>query len=184
MIGDVLPSGAAESVAPGSLVCEVMVGERVVERECVACGRAFRPARRGRPAVYCSAACRQRRWALRQAEQALGTAADRRPEVVREVVERVLQPERIVLVPSGPAELSPAPTPPLAGAAGADGVPVRSRGWVQLLAELVAQLDDPSSPVAREHWDHLRLFDALAEALAAMDRAHPGGLDGLEGRRR
>jgi hypothetical protein len=34
---------------------------------------------------------------LRQAEQVLGTAVDRRPEVVREVVERVLQRERLVL---------------------------------------------------------------------------------------
>lgn len=183
MSDDVPPAGAAEPVATGSQTRQVVVEERVLERECTACGEVFRPARRGRPAVYCSAACRQRGWALRQAEQALGTAADRRPEVVREVVERVLQPERLVLVPV-PAEPAAASASSSAAAAGADGVPVRSRGWVQLLAQLVTQLDDSSSPVAREHWHHLRLFDALADALAAMDRAHPGGLDELEGRRR
>jgi hypothetical protein len=172
MSNDVPPADAAEPVATGSQTRQVVVEERVLERECSACGKVFRPTRRGRPAVYCSAGCRQRGWALRQAKQALGTAADRRPEVVREVVERVLQPERLVLVPV-PAE-----------PAGADEVPVRSRGWVQLLTQLVAQLDDPSSPVVREHWQHLRLFDALAAALAAVDRAHPGGLNELEGRRR
>ena len=45
-----------------------------------------RPA--GRPPVYCSATCRQRRWALRQAEQALGTEAEQaaRPPGVDPVV--------------------------------------------------------------------------------------------------
>jgi hypothetical protein len=100
--------------------------------------------------------------------------------VVREVVERVLQRERLVLVPV-PAEPAPAPAPARA-AAGADGIPARARDWAQLLAQLAAQLADPASPVAREHWKHLRLFAALADAANALDRAHPGGLDELERR--
>jgi hypothetical protein len=51
-----------------------------------------------------------------------------------------------------------------------------------VLAQLVAQLDDPASPVAREHWHHLRLFAVLADAANALDRAHPGGLDELKSR--
>jgi hypothetical protein len=54
---------------------------------------------------------------------------------------------------------------------------------VHVLEQLVAQLDESSSPVARQHWDHQRLFDALADALGALDRAHPGGLDQLGGGR-
>jgi hypothetical protein len=51
---------------------------------------------------------------------------------------------------------------------------------VQLLKQLRAQLNDPSSDVARRPWDHARLYDALGQALTALDAATPGGLAWLE----
>jgi hypothetical protein len=163
----------AETASAGGR--SVVVDERVVARDCDACGRLFRPARRGRPARYCSPACRQRGWALRQAEHALGTPADRRPAVVREVVERVLQPERRPLAPTPPA--------PVAAGAASRGVPTRAREWVRLLEQLADQLGDESSPMAREHWDHRRLHSQLERVLVQLAKAHPGGLEHLLRRR-
>jgi hypothetical protein len=164
---------AATSAAGGDWVVgdirSVVVDERVVVRECAGCGREFRPARRGRPARYCSAACRQRGWALRQAERALGTSTDRRPTVVREVVERVLQPERVAPV-AGPA---------ISDDAASRSVPQCAREWVQLLEQLAVQLGDESSPVAREHWHHRRLHDQLSRMHVLLAAAHPGGLERL-----
>lgn len=59
-------------------------------------------------------------------------------------------------------------------------VPTDVRAWVLLLNQLRAQLDDPTSDVTRKPWDHARLYDALGQALTALDAATPGGLAWLE----
>jgi hypothetical protein len=148
------------------------VRERVVSRECAACGQPVVYAGRGRPGRYCSAACRQHGWALRKAEQQLTTGADPRPRVVREVVERTT--ERVV-VRRAPVTSYAVPV----RASAAPAAPVRPRDWVRLLGELEGQLGDPAHPLARQHWDHPRLYAALVRAVTALGQAHPGGLDAL-----
>ncbi len=135
-----------------------VLGERVIERDCPTCGRSVRATGKGRPAIYCSPGCRHLAWEMRRAEKVLGTPADTRPTVVREVVERV------VLA---------APDPATAAA-------TEARGWVRVLGHLSAQLAQPATPLAREHWQHRRLYRALIEALDHLDAAHPGGLDQLK----
>jgi hypothetical protein len=151
------------------------VRERVVSRECAACGTAVVYAGRGRPGRYCSAACRQRAWALRHAQQQLTTGADPRPRVVREVIERTT--ERVV-VRYAPVTSYAAPS----RAPAAPAAPVRARGWVAVLGELERQLGDPAHPLACQNWDHSRLYKALLHAVTALGQAHPGGLDQLTGR--
>ena len=58
--------------------------------------------------------------------------------------------------------------------------PTDVRGWALLLKQLRAQLNDPSSDVARKPWEHPRLYDALGQALTALDAVTPGGLAWLE----
>ena len=136
---------------------------------------------RGRPATSCSAACRQRAWALRAAERQINAGADPRPTVVREVVEREtvvrIEPPTITRAFLDAKEAADR-------AVAAPSVPATGRGWVLLLAGLTDQLVDSAHPVAREHWQHERLYTALMTALAALDGAHPGGLDQFGGRRR
>lgn len=141
------------------------VSERVIGRGCAGCPKSVTYSGRGRPPRYCSPACRQRAWALRQAEQALGTPADPRPAVVREVVERVVVREV---------------EPRVAAAAASTGTPSRSRDWENALEVLAAQLDDADHPLAREHWRHGRLLVALDRVRRALDAAHPGGLGRLD----
>jgi hypothetical protein len=45
-----------------------------------------------------------------------------------------------------------------------------------MLAELTGQLADPATATGREHWQHRRILQALADATEALHRAHPGGL--------
>jgi hypothetical protein len=59
-------------------------------------------------------------------------------------------------------------------------VPTDARGWARTLARLSAQLSDPGSDLTRAPWEHLRLYDALCDALTALDTATPGGLAWLE----
>ena len=58
--------------------------------------------------------------------------------------------------------------------------PAEARGWVGLLNELAAQLNDPDSDLVRRPWEHIGLYDGLGRALAALDSATPGGLEWLE----
>jgi len=140
--------------------------EQLVSRECEACGSVFLYARTGRRGRFCSAACRQRAWALRQAERTLGTTADTRPKVVREVVERVIEK---------PIE-KPAPPPRPARPAEPPGTPDGAREWIAHLSLLANQLTDERSTVAREHWHHHRVLDILTTVTEYLDAAHPGGL--------
>lgn len=158
-----------------NVVVSTRVSEHVVERECEACGTRFEPVGHGRPPKYCSDACRQRAWALRQAARKLGQG-DPRPAVVREVVER----ETVVV------RARPAPVSRLSMAAMVVE-PTTGRHWVEMLEHLAEQLQDPGHVTAKNHWDHPKLYDALVHAMAALGRAHPGGLDQLSskpGRRR
>jgi hypothetical protein len=149
------------------------VTERVVSRECEACGEPVPYAGTGRPPRFCSPSHRQRAWALRAAARQLDASADPRPRVVREVVERVVTRtvER--------TQERPAPPPPPARPAS----PGHAREWVRVLGELAAQLGDERHPMVREHWHHRGVYDALVLALRALDQAHPGGLDRLPRRR-
>ncbi|MFD2471177.1 hypothetical protein [Amycolatopsis silviterrae] len=61
--------------------------ERLLSAECRCCGAAVEVAGTGRRPRYCSAACRQKAWALRKAAEQLGQDPPG-PAVVREVVAR------------------------------------------------------------------------------------------------
>lgn len=129
------------------------VRERLISTQCRACGEPIDYAGTGRRPRYCSAACRQNGWALRHAAEQL-EREDPRPAVVREVVAR----EHVQTVR-------------VAGKA-----PNLPDDWARQLDQLAAQLDDPEHFTAKATWQHQRLARALAHALVALDRAHPGGL--------
>jgi hypothetical protein len=133
--------------------------ETIVARTCAWCGREMAIAQRsGRPRRYCSKSCRNRASELRTAAPRLARqlAAGRLATgPVREVVERTV------------TELL---------------IPVDAHGWTTALTELTRQLSDPCSKTSREHWQHRRILAALAEATAALDRAHSGGLRRTAGR--
>ncbi|MEO6083107.1 MAG: hypothetical protein ABIQ18_08370 [Umezawaea sp.] len=139
----------------------------VVQQQCEGCGATFTPSGTGRPRRYCAAACRQRAWALRTAARTLQAGQDPRPTVVERVVE--VERERLVSVEP--------PAPPRSV------VPVDVGGWLDMLARLRAQLQDDRGPLAREHWKHRYLYDALVLDVTALGKAHPGGLDALSGQR-
>lgn len=155
--------------------------ERLVSRGCAGCGTTITYSGVGRRPRYCWAACRQRVWALRTAEKRLGTTADPRPAVVREVVERVV---RIAPPSLTQSYLDAKEAAERAAAAAAPRVPNTGRDWTLLLTALTDQLADDKHQVAREHWHHERLHTALMTALAALDGAHPGGLNQLRNRSR
>ncbi|MEO7888463.1 MAG: hypothetical protein ABIW19_00500 [Vicinamibacterales bacterium] len=48
-----------------------------------------------------------------------------------------------------------------------------------MLTMLREQLQDDRGPLAREHWKHRYLYDALVRDMAVLGKAHPGGLDAL-----
>jgi len=127
-------------------------------RICAGCGEGFQPRRRGRPGRYCRAACRQRAWALRQAEAEL-------------LADGVVLP--------APAPRSGA-DPRSSAARGPVAAQPRAREWVELLGVLEAQLLDPDSALARRPWEHVQVYDALGRALAALADCTPGGLDWLD----
>lgn len=134
-----------------------VVSERVVKRDCDDCETTIHYTGRGRPTRYCRPAWRQRAWAPCHAEPAVGTTGDTRPQVIREVLERVIERKRRVLVP--------APAPPAAA-------PKRAQGWMAPLG----QLTDPARPFARERRHPRRLHVALARVGHQLDAAHPGGV--------
>jgi hypothetical protein len=103
--------------------------------------------------------CRQRASELRRAAAQLDRG-DLRPKVVRELVEKIVEvPVR---------------------AAGVDGT---AREWSTVLEQLIATLGDPNSVLVRCDHDHRRLYRRLMDALTALGRVTPGGLDALARRR-
>jgi len=159
------------------------VAERVLGRECVGCGDPVTYSGKGRPPRYCSAKCRQRTWALRTAEAQLASRADPRPQVVRELVERVTV-VRIAPSPLQRTYIDAKTAAEAATAAASPRVPDTGRDWTDLLELLADQLSNERHPMAREHWRHAALYRALRTAADALDRAHPGGLPAFEQRRR
>jgi hypothetical protein len=129
------------------------VRETVIARTCAWCGREMAITQRtGRPRRYCSKNCRNRASEARTTAPRLAmqlSAGRLATAPVREVVERTV-------------------TEPV--------VPGDAHGWVTALGELARQLADPATKTSREHWQHRRILTALAQATAALDRAHPGGL--------
>lgn len=133
--------------------------ERVIGKDCESCGQRFTPRTFGRPARFCSRSCRQRAWALRQAQAAVQRGAPC-PDVDWEVAQRLVQVSaRVTAVPS------------------------TAREWSELLEQLAAQLSDPESDLARRHYDHRRLHQGLVAALTTLGEATPGGLENLVMRR-
>ncbi|MDR8415067.1 hypothetical protein MTP10_40850 [Nonomuraea sp. 3-1Str] len=150
----------------GESTLSTRVQQRLQSRTCGWCGSLIPYSGRGRPPTYCSKAHRNRAWEVRTAEARLqrdiATAAAT-AEPVREVItETVTHTQTRVQT-----RLDRRP-------------PATARGWVEHLNELTRQLDDDQ--LGREHWNHARLYRALADAVNALDRAHPGGLDRLLGR--
>ncbi len=68
-----------------------VIRERMVRRECRRCGTGFTQRAKGRPAMYCTPACRQQAWAQRhpRVDRDPGPPA---PAVVHDIVERTLAP--------------------------------------------------------------------------------------------
>ncbi|WP_090947372.1 hypothetical protein [Nonomuraea jiangxiensis] len=60
--------------------------------------------------------------------------------------------------------------------------PTTAHDWGEHLAALTDQLHKGGT-LALRHWDHSKLYKALAEDLRMLDQAHPGGLDELASRR-
>lgn len=57
--------------------------------------------------------------------------------------------------------------------------PGTGREWAQLFGELAATLRDPSTLLAKRHYDHARIYRALIDAAEALAQATPGGLAAL-----
>lgn len=137
--------------------------ERLVRRTCAWCGVWIEYSGRGRRPTYCSKSCRNRAWEVRTAEARLHRDQDAgaipaAPEPIREVVSR------------------PAPAPP------APKVPHQAAVWTRFLGELTGQLRD--GDLGKAHWHHLKLSDALLDALDALHEVTPGGLEHLRKRHR
>jgi len=140
--------------------------ERLVSRTCEWCGEEIDYKGTGRRPKYCSKAHRNRAWEVRSAETRLGRelgAGRVRTGPVREIVSR-------------PPKQQPKP----AGAA-AVNAPTRIADWVKLLAALEEQL---GAELGKKFWDHGKLLQSLDRTVAALDRATPGGINALMGRRR
>jgi hypothetical protein len=134
--------------------------ERVLERDCACCGTRMTPAPPGRSRIYCSQVCRQRASELRRAAAQLGRG-DLRPEVVRELAEKIVE------------------TPVRAAVVDGNGT---AREWSTILEQLIATLGYPDSVLVRRDGDHQRLYLRLIDALTALGRVTPGGLDALVSR--
>jgi hypothetical protein len=118
----------------------------LVSRDCAHCGRPVRYGGRGRRPRYCGGSCRSGAWSLRRAAQQLG-AADPLPPVVREVLERTVERERLVPVRT---------------------TPVSVQQWLPLLAQLTRQARDHPEVLARGPGDWEELAHAVRELHASL----------------
>lgn len=142
---------------------DVAVVRRLVAVTCAWCGTSVRYSGTGRRPRYCGRACRQRAYEARTADQRTTAATIPHQEPVREVVREVEVRTRVVR----PRVKAPAPVVV---------EPRTADQWAATLQVLVDQLGDRGHNVAHQHWKHRKLQAALAAALVALDRAHPGGL--------
>lgn len=172
------PTGDPED---GERVVEVT--ETVVSRTCGWCGKEMdQRGRRGRPRKYCGNKHRNLAYEVRRAEErlgrqlAIGTLA---ADPVREVVNRVIRIEvpvvRIVEVPARHPTPPTWPADPMPSNGPSAGPPTTAHGWADQLAALEEQIRSGSL----RHYDHRRVYTALSRVAAAVDAAHPGGLDAL-----
>ncbi|GGK94045.1 hypothetical protein Ppa06_70010 [Planomonospora parontospora subsp. parontospora] len=137
---------------------------RLGGRTCAWCGQYVAYSGRGRPASYCSKSCRNRAWEVRSAEARLQrdiAAGALRTEPVRETIREIVTENTIVVRRTKPDPI----------------VPTAARQWIDVLAELREQLR--TGELGRKHWQHAKLYDALADVVTALGEAHPGGLHPL-----
>jgi hypothetical protein len=112
--------------------------ERLVERTCAWCGKPVAYSGRGRPPRYCTAAHRRRGWELRTAQDRAERPVDdggRDRAPVREVVQRTVLQE--------PALARPAPRPAQRLSGQPYTLPEDAVEWVEALAALRRDMDNP-----------------------------------------
>lgn len=116
---------------------EPRIRERLLSIECGTCGAEVVYSGTGRRPRYCSATCRTRAWELRRAAAQLGRA-DPTPKVVREVIERTIEP--------APGRAATVP-----------GTPRTVHDWLPLLDELTRQVRTQPESVVRgpDDWQEL-----------------------------
>jgi hypothetical protein len=141
-----------------------IVTVKLVSRTCGWCGVPLPYSGTGRPRSYCCKSHRNRAWAVRSGAARAGDGT-RTPGPVREILERTTTMD-------APASAS------------GDGPawPLTAVEWCAMLGHLTGQLR--VGRLGREHWHHRKILDAMNEAAAALDTAHPGGLDNITGHRR
>ncbi|MFJ3899655.1 hypothetical protein [Streptomyces sp. NPDC090083] len=148
----------------------VVVREQLVERTCAWCGAPVAYTGKGRPPRYCKPAHRRRASELRTAQMRADrpvSEGGRSTEPVREVVERTIL--RTVPAPT-PA---PAPVRPAQRLSGAPyTLPEDAVEWVQALAALRADLDNPKIAPFREYI--ARACEKTARALREDGSEAPG----------
>src|SRR5690625_4399112 len=142
---------------------------RRVPTACAWCGTELTDTGKGRPRRYCSRSCRQREYELRSAQARYdrdleaGAARDH-DEPVAETVTRTVYVER-----------SPLPHVQVTNMPD-----LRARAVQEHLEEVAKAVRD--GRIAAH--DHPRVWRGVQALLAALDDAHPGGIDALAGRRR
>ncbi|GAB3154929.1 hypothetical protein [Microbispora hainanensis] len=148
-------------------ITHVRVDHRLQSRTCAWCGTAVPYSGRGRPASYCSKSCRNRAWEVRTAEARLqrdiATGA-LRAEPVREVIRETVTRTQIIT-----ARPEPAAWPV---------VPTTAREWLAHLGALADQVRE--GELSRQHWHHVKLYNALLGVLVDLGEAYPGGMDYLQ----
>ncbi|MFD8562967.1 hypothetical protein ACFV1N_37315 [Streptosporangium canum] len=138
------------------------VRQRVESRTCPWCSAKVPYTGRGRPAEYCSKACRNRAWEVRSAERRLqrDIAAGLRQLPMREVIRETVTETHVVTVQGPPRE------------------PATAWEWLEQLAELAEQLR--AGDLGRQHWQHAKLYGVLVDVVVALGDAYPGGLERLQ----
>lgn len=122
---------------------EPRIRERLLSIECGTCGTRIVYSGTGRRPRYCSATCRTRAWELRRAAAQL-KHADPTPKVVREVIERTIEP-----APGRATTVS--------------GTPRTVRDWLPLLDQLTQQVRTRPESVVRGPDDWQELAGAVRE---------------------
>ncbi|MFD4196705.1 hypothetical protein [Amycolatopsis thermoflava] len=122
------------------------IRERLLSIECGTCGAEIVYSGTGRRPRYCSATCRTRAWELRRAAAQLGHA-DPTPKVVREVVERTIEP-----TPRRTATVSTV-----------SSTPRTVQDWLPLLDQLTQQVRTQPESVVRGPDDWQELAGAVRE---------------------
>ncbi|CAM5630052.1 hypothetical protein SCYAM73S_05935 [Streptomyces cyaneofuscatus] len=145
--------------------------EQLVERTCAWCGEPVTYGGRGRPPRYCSPVHRRRAWELRsaqdRAERPVSEGGQSR-EPVREIVERTKTVVRtVVLRAPGQVPLAPRAAQRLNGEKYT--LPEDAVEWIEALAALRREVNDPKINMFREH-----IALACERTARALRAADPG----------